>query len=397
MNRTQEGASLVLALLLTACSGGDSASAVGSVARDSLGVRIVENSQQQGSTWTAEPEPLFALGWNSGDPTFTWLQAGRILPNGGALVGDFGSGVIYQVDPDGSVVTSWGRKGEGPGEFQAFDAILHTGDSILVSDGRLQRLTVLSSDGAVLATHRQAGAFVHRASALLDDGRLLVTPGEGYSGLSETRPEWIFETQPVLAVGLESATVDTLAELPHLRRWLGTRGGSPGPIVVKGRAGGYSEGFAWARADRPEVQWYDTSGNLVQVARWEEDPLPLTADRMTDISNVFEESFRAGGADEAFITAQLLELEAGFDRYEGPLPYWDALYVDREGNTWLSEYALPGQLPTRWRVVTRSGEFVGWVELPDVAEILDITEDHILAVSLDELEVPALVMLELSR
>jgi hypothetical protein len=284
---------------------------------------------------------------------FTWAQSGRILPDGGALVGEFGEGRIYRIGSDGSVVETWGRKGEGPGEYQA--------------------------------------------SAILSDGRLLLAPGEGYSALAETRPEWVFQTQPILALDLEGGTATTLVELPHLRRWYGTRGGSPGPVQVKGRAGGFAEGFAWARSDEREARWYDHTGQLVQVARWDEEPASLTSEWRSEMRRVFEDAYRSRGAEESFIAARLAELEEGLDRHEGPLPYWDQLHVDRMGNVWLSRYSPLGQVPEEWRVLDRDGAFRGWVKLPGVVSILDITEDRILAIRLDELDVPAAMMFELIK
>jgi len=87
----------------------------------------------------------------------------------------------------------------------------------------------------------------------------------------------------------------------------------------------------------------------------------------------------------------------GLNRHEGPLPYWDSFHVDRMGNVWLSQYTLPGQPPGKWRVLSRDGTFNGWVDLPEVIAILDITDDRILAVSLDELDVPAVVMIGLIK
>lgn len=86
------------------------------------------------------------------------------------------------------MVGSWGRKGEDPGEYQALDAIILRGDSIVVSDGRLLRVTVLSLEGEVLATRPLAGSFLHQVSSILTDGRLLLVPGDGYSGVAERRP-----------------------------------------------------------------------------------------------------------------------------------------------------------------------------------------------------------------
>jgi hypothetical protein len=347
--------------------------------------------------WHLATSPLFTLGWGPDDPTFTWIQSGRILPDGGALVGDFAAGAIYRIGAGGSVLATWGRKGEGPGEYQALDAMLLRGDSIVVSDGRLLRVTLLSPEGEVLATRPMPGAFMHEVSSILTDGRLLLIPGDGYGGVSEPRPEWVFERQPILAASLDGSPVDTLAELPHLRRWYGTRGASPGPVAVKGRAGGFADGFAWSRADEPEVRWYDGTGRLVRIARWEEEPVPLTPELKRRMASRTEESFRARGVEETFLAAQLAQLEEGLDRHEGPLPYWDAFHVDRQGNAWLREYALPAEPSARWRVITRDGTFVGWIDLPDVISILDITDDRILAVRLDELDVPAVLMIELFK
>lgn len=367
------------------------------VVRDSAGARIVENGEAPPDGWRVGAAALFTLGWGPGDPLFTWIQSGRILADGGALVSDFAAGAVYRVGPDGSVTGSWGRKGEGPGEYQALDAMVVNGDSIIVSDGRLRRVTVLSWEGEVLATSALAGNFHHQVSAILNDGRLLFAPGEGYSVVADTRPEWVFETQPILAGRLQGAAADTLAELPHLRRWYGTRGASPGPVSVRGRAGGFAEGFAWARADEPEVRWYDGSGRLVQVARWDEEPMPLTPESRRRMTQNLEDAFRSQGADESFVQARLGELEDGLDRHEGPLPYWDSFHVDRQGNAWMRQYALPEEPSERWRVITREGVFMGWVDLPEVIAVLDITEDRVLAVRLDALDVPAVVMLELVK
>lgn len=391
-------ASALVVVFAGACDGeGEEGGATGGrepIVRDSAGVRIVENPGPTTDGWTGGTEPSFTAGWDPEGPAFTWIQSGRILPDGAALVGDFGSGVIHRLGPDGIVSDTWGRKGEGPGEYQSLDALLFRNDSIFVSDGRLRRLTVLSPRGDVLVTRGLPGSFLHQVSAILSDGRLLLAPGDGYGGVAETRPEWVFETRPILAVHPEAGTVDTLAELPHLRRWYGTPGAGPGPIHVKGRAGGFPDGFAWARSDIPEVRWYDASGRLVQIARWEEEAAALTPEWRERMARTYEEAYRSRGAEEEFVADRLMELEEGLDRHEGSLPYWDLFHVDRLGNVWMSQYDMPGQPPETWRVFNRDGSFTGWIDLPGVISILDVTDTHVLAVRLDELDVPAVVLFE---
>lgn len=381
--------------VIAAC-GGESAGVPGVVVRDSAGVRIVENDEVPTAAWRVEAEPRFTVGWDADGPMLTWPQSGRILPGGGALIGESEGGTMYRIESDGSVVEAWGRKGEGPGEYQRLDAILLRGDSILVSDVRLRRLTVLSPDGHVRTT-RLAGTFQHEASAILTDDRLLLVPGDGYSGVDQIRAEWVFETSPILAVDLGGGAVDTLAELPHLRRWYGTRGAPPGPIQVKGRAAGFSEGFAWARSDEREVRWYDGAGRLVQLSRWDEEPVPLSPEWRSRLLRRSEEAYRRMNRGESFVAAQLAELEALLDRHGGQLPYWDSFHVDRLGNVWLSAYTFPGEPLSEWRVLGEDGRFRGWVDLPDILTILDITDDRILAVRRDELDVPAVIMLDLIK
>lgn len=395
MRRVGSGIALLL-LALPACNQSDSRSS-GPAVRDSAGVRIVENGKTQSAEWQVGAAPIFILGWESDGPMFTWLQSGHITPDGGALIGDFRAGTIFRIGPGGSVVAAWGRKGEGPGEYQGLDAILLRGDSIMVSDGRLRRLTLLSKDGEVLATRPLAGGFLHQVSAVMADGRLLLVPGDGYGSVSDLRPEWVFERQPIMAATLVGNGVDTLANLPHLRRWYGTRAASPGPISVKGRAAGYADGFAWSRSDEPEVRWYDSDGQLVRIARWEEKPKPLSSEWRRRMAASLEESYRTRGAEEGVISARIIELEEELDRHQAGLPYWDEFHVDRQGNAWLREYSPPGDPSPRWRVVGYDGRLVGWIEVPDVVSILDITEDRILGVRFDELDVPAVVMLELRK
>lgn len=389
-------ASLVLVLggLAAACSKVSEQAGSQAAVRDSAGVRVVESAEPVGE-WHAGATPQFTLGWGPTDPTFTWLQSGRILPDGGALVGDFGSGSLYRINRDGTVRDTWGRKGEGPGEYQGFSALLLKGDTILVSDSRLRRITLLSFEGELWATRPLPSVFLQQVSSVLANGRLLFIPGDGYAVINETRPEWVFETQPILAADTAGGVVDTLAELPHLRRWYADRGASPGPVPVKGRAGGFDGGFAWARSDQPAVRWYDGSGRLVQIARWREEPKELSADWRRRAVARYEEALRSQVSDEARVDAQLRALEEGFDRHAGPLPFWSGFFVDKVGNVWLSEYALSAEPPGRWRVVARDGFFHSWVDLPGLIAVLDITSDRILGVRFDELDIPALVMLEL--
>jgi hypothetical protein len=71
---------------------------------------------------------------------------------------------IFVVAPDGRVLATLGRAGRGPGEFTRIDGIspLH-GDSLVVWDGGIWRLTWMRLDGEVIRTKRLVPPGMHQA------------------------------------------------------------------------------------------------------------------------------------------------------------------------------------------------------------------------------------------
>src|SRR5215213_5330837 len=64
-----------------------------------------------------------------------------------AYLPDFYQGRIVAFGPDGRFLRTMGRKGSGPGEFQAIRTIqVLPGDSLLVFDGGLNRVSVFAPD-----------------------------------------------------------------------------------------------------------------------------------------------------------------------------------------------------------------------------------------------------------
>lgn len=71
-----------------------------------------------------------------------------VLDDGTIVVGNSGNTEVLLFSSSGSHPRSFGRSGNGPGEFSALDGVFsHIGDSIAVSDGFLRRLSIFDSDG----------------------------------------------------------------------------------------------------------------------------------------------------------------------------------------------------------------------------------------------------------
>ncbi len=124
-----------------------------------------------------------------------WKEVGavRVGPGGHVLVGERLGKSIRVFSPDGQLVRTLGRRGQGPGEFSGADDFGVLGDTIWVGDRALARLTFFDPSGTLLGTTRMDSGFmpvrdangkiVHRPRlqaaapvALYRDGTALVPP-----------------------------------------------------------------------------------------------------------------------------------------------------------------------------------------------------------------------------
>jgi hypothetical protein len=84
-------------------------------------------------------------------------------PSGGFVLADRGDHAIRAFTLSGSLAWTFGRKGEGPGEFLAFEDLEFDQDGhLLVLDRDNARLTVLSNDGKQIESLRLPSSMVMR-------------------------------------------------------------------------------------------------------------------------------------------------------------------------------------------------------------------------------------------
>jgi hypothetical protein len=126
------------------------------VAVDSAGVRIVSLSMR---AWEGvspvylAPEPHLSIGALDGpdDRILYRVAGGAVLQKGGIAVLNGGSQEVRFYGPDGVLTGRQGRSGEGPGEYRQPSGLWTLpGDTVVVWDGRLLRITVMSPEGTLL-------------------------------------------------------------------------------------------------------------------------------------------------------------------------------------------------------------------------------------------------------
>ncbi len=118
------------------------------------GVRLVHNGKE--GTWGKAPKVQVELVRTLGDVAAEdetvafYMPAGLAVDSHGNLyILDTGNHRVQKFSPDGRYLASFGRQGQGPGDFSYPDSIVLDGeDMIWVSDPNNQRIQVLTPEGA---------------------------------------------------------------------------------------------------------------------------------------------------------------------------------------------------------------------------------------------------------
>jgi len=121
------------------------------------GVRVVHN--EKGGKWGANPEVKLELvrtiGGLDAEVNLSFNNPNDIVQDsvGNLYILDTDNNRIQKLDSEGKFIKTIGRKGQGPGEFQAAHSMdIDNEDNLFVFDMRSRRIEVLSSEGKPLRT-----------------------------------------------------------------------------------------------------------------------------------------------------------------------------------------------------------------------------------------------------
>jgi len=128
--------------------------ALGQSVETANGVRLVHNGKE--GQWGKKPKIQVELVRTLGDVAAEdesvafYMPAGMALDSRGNLyILDTGNHRVQKFSPEGRYLASFGRQGQGPGDFSYPDSIDIDGeDMVWVSDPNNQRIQVLTPDGA---------------------------------------------------------------------------------------------------------------------------------------------------------------------------------------------------------------------------------------------------------
>ncbi len=359
---------------------------------DSAGVRLTTAVAPLHDTlpWRVSDDPSLLIGRADG-PVSEFLDGvadARLLPDGRVVVSHAGSSELRLYDPTGVFERTIGRSGSGPGEFgwgSQMRILMHTADSVMVTDEANARLNVFGLDGGAGQTVQPVapdGAILPTLQGRLADGRWLITPMVAGTVLDGAVGDVIPAEHAVMLFSQGEGRPVELARMPGRTRIV-----NEGPGMVHYPFVPFSQFpvlavrdtlVAIPVPDAPALAWYDPQGRVVQQWRWQPTRIRVAdiwsryaADFLTDVSPDRLEAYR-----------NLLA------RDNLPLPEWvpavSAIVVDDAGGTWVSRFRLPWEPQATWDVLDRKGRWLGAIPMPPRFTLFAATERQLVGRQLDE-------------
>lgn len=279
-------------------------------------------------------------------------------------------------DEGGTLVSSYGRPGRGPGEFSRISSVVSCGEDLFATD--LLRPTPIgfrwSGDAWTVPSPPVRSESLNGLTLLYcNDGDLYGTllqspPGADDRTVARTK---------LHAVRLHAAEgrMDTLVSFSGREVFDGLH-------VPFGAEGAIAFGDTLLHVvdtAQPEVRTYTLDGELVAIVRLELSPSSVTA---TDVRRMRERYL-----DPAPPGARS-EIQERLDRVPIPTqkPFFSDVLAGHDGTIWLRRYR-PFANGSRWEVIGADGRWLDQVSLPDGFDPHVVTASKVMGVTVDSLGV----------
>ena len=376
MKRSIEaGTCLMIIMVLGACSGRDDLQADHSFRTfEENGILVaVTSSIPKYDAPLFTFEEVLQLRQDEDRPETLMYQAGMFIrgDDGRFYVTDRGNSRIAVFGADGAFSHSFGRDGEGPGEFRSPMLMYVRDGEACIFDAMLRRTSIFGTDGTFkrTLTSPRSTSMTMYLYPLPDERLVQFSINLIRDDPEEMKLQYIVTTLTTAGdtLGLvESAAIGMGRSVPLPRyrtsvtadRYFGTQS-----IAM------YYPGFGTMayRTDEPVIHWHGLDGHLTREIRLELDPEPVTDEEKRGIQRELQ-----AGIDNAEDERRKAIAEA--ERRHALIPdvkaFWDNAGIDDYGYYWIrrfpdytSQAPLEEQCP-RYRLLSPEGEYLGDVEYP---------------------------------
>lgn len=387
--------------------------------RDSAGVRMVELRDDVYTAslpeWTIQERLTIGEAFGSPEYELSDVADATVLGDGSIAVANEGTAEVRIFDSDGRHIRTFGREGEGPGEFQRLHWLGQaSGDTLVTFDADLHRATWFTYDGAVVRTQRIEPDVAEPGNATpfgatsveavgLSEGRLLVRAGYlRRSGDGEYRDMF------TLALADENgALADGLGQYPGRELYFhaapsGLTLATPPIFGRDTHVSAFGGRVVAGSTERFEIDVYDGSALQVTIVA----PVALARVTQPEVDAWLQDRLERV-SDRSGPAAEVARLSIEGAPVRQTPPAFQRLEVDSQRFIWVEEpYRVPNG-SSRWIVLAADGTPRARVEVPmrgptspaappDLT-ILEIGEEYILGLRRDEQEVEQVVVYGLVR
>lgn len=356
--------------------------------RDSAGIRIVVSAVPDSASDVVavlDSQPLLVLGELDGpaDEQFGRRVDARLLADAVAVL-DPRNHRIVLFGFDGTLRRSIGQEGEGPGDMRQADRFLLTaGDSLVIWDYQLDRVTTFDTAGSVRAVTALAKVEPNEEQGVrytssqnpffrLADGRFVVAAGP----FRINPPAGVHHDSLMYSLIDTTGVTDTLVqraaganwsyEAPSGNIWFDSLPYAP-------RAADVFTDSAWYRidGDRFEITARNWSSEVRRMIR------SLRARRPVTEADKSRSRAEQVAAEDAQYRAEL-SLAYEWLPYPDSMPAYDQLVLDATGVLWARVFPDTTAMAT-WDLFGADGTLTGIARMPSNLRIRDITVDRVLA------------------
>jgi len=415
------GAAFVMAASVPASGcGSDIGGAAGGgavIRTDSAGVQIAKIPAallDHLPEWSLAAVPEMTIGRVEGEAAYLLgeiLGATR-LETGETVVLDAQAKELRVFDAAGTYLRTFGREGDGPGEFR-YPSLVRAldGPRFAAYDRRHFAVTIWDVRSGLVSTERtslsgcpvrgsQSAIIACTVHGILADGRFAVRyhpprpagarmalppPGEAVNrdglavhvGVSDGGRIQIVDS--IIGPPLTTILADRLVwQVPTLFRAYGQ--------MLVGR-----DRIAVADNATFEIRSWDSSGAPREIARVSRAAMPVTPDRIEEIRS-WAETARPTSIGTLLPVAEHLD---GGELGDSVPHFGDAL-LDEAGRLWLADYGPSEEMrPVQrwhWTVIDRTGVPLARISTGRPHDLLEIGEDYVLVREIDEMHVGRVAM-----
>ncbi len=348
------------------------------VARDSAGIRIIENHAPSGPALVLDSLPAVRIApGQPGAPEFYSPISAVRLADGRFVAAGWAMTEIHLFGPDGVWQGTVGRRGSGPGEFEALGFVYRVrGDTLLTFEPGSQRLQRWTPDGVPVSLEllvSPPGLPSANVRGPFPDGTLLLTASVPDQAAST---ELLIYSRVTLYRAQPDGTAwDSLlsyAGAPSIRSAENPQFQWGRPLLAPAPSIDHHAGrFAYSPGDRFEVQVYDLNGRLQQVIRREAVPRPVSSAEVAAAIQRWGESM----SPERWERMEPRIRETATTRVR---PAVRTVRYSSDGRLWV-EYGSPELGETvHASVFDPEGRWQGDVAIPEGLVILQVYPDGVL-------------------